>query len=153
MGSMHETTKVVPLGDYKFQINKLPADVGSFILMRLMGEASKAAQNAPPAFAAEPSKEPVKEITPEDRVRALCFVVFSGTMEFSLFQFIQKHCMMVVRKLEGELPMPIMSDDGRWVYHDLAANHSLLVQLMIEVCIFNFAGFFAENGAGVIPKP
>jgi hypothetical protein len=143
---MIEQSKVVPLNGHNFQINRLPADVGSFILMRLMGEAAKAAQNAPQI--SEEPKEPKKEITPEDRIRALCFVVFSGTMTFDLFQFIQRHCMMVTRKMENELPMPFMSDDGRWADRQIAANHSLIVKLMIEVCVFNFASFFSETGTG-----
>ena len=150
---MTEKTKAVPLGGYSFQIKKLPADVGSFILMRLMGEAAKAAQNAPqrPVGPDEVKPDEVK-ITPEDRVRGLCFIVFSGTMPFDLFQFIQRHCMLVVRKMENEsTPMPIMADDGRWANPEIATNHQLVVQLMIEVCIFNFADFFAENATGTAP--
>lgn len=158
---MRTRSKVVPVNDGKYEVRRLPADVGSFIFMRMLGiqmrmqaeqQANTAtAQQQEQAEAAETVKH---QIDGETRVRALAFSVFSGGMEFKDFQFIQKACLKCVSKQEVRdehtFFMPLMQDDGTWVpsYEDLQYDTSLVMNLTTEVMVLCFSDFFEKSGTG-----
>jgi hypothetical protein len=151
-------TKQVDLKDRKFELRRLSPEVGTFILMRMMGVQmrSEAAQEerapAKPAAVAEPAAKP-PVIDGEARVRALSFIVFSGAISFEDFKFIQSacmHCVSIVKVAEGEtFPMPIMSDAGEWTKDGQAVvdDVQLLMNLTTEVLVICFADFFEQGSA------
>lgn len=155
---MKEKSKVVELSGYKFSLRRLPADVGSYIFMRMMGvsmrNAAAAAENQPVATAAaEQQPEPTKA-TGAEKVRALSFIVFSGGMNFDDFKFIQRACLGVVSSIEHregqDFPIPIMSDSGVATPQgeDILCDVGLVMRLVSEVLIFCFADFFDESSPG-----
>jgi hypothetical protein len=151
-------TKQVDLKGRKFELRRLSPEVGTFILMRMMGVQmrSEAAQEerapAKPAAVAEPAVKP-PEISGEARVRALSFIVFSGAISFEDFKFIQNacmHCVSIVKVAEGEaFPMPIMSDAGEWTKDGQAVvdDVQLLMNLTTEVLVICFSDFFEQGSA------
>jgi hypothetical protein len=150
-------TKQVDLKGRKFELRRLSPEVGTFILMRMMGVQmrSEAAQEerAPvkPTTTEPAAKSP--EIDGEARVRALSFIVFSGAISFEDFKFIQSacmHCVSIVKAAEGEaFPMPIMSDAGEWTKDGQAVvdDVQLLMNLTTEVLVICFADFFEQGSA------
>jgi hypothetical protein len=154
--------KSLELDGQKFEVRRLPPEVGSFILMRMMGvqmRDSAAKAEAIPATPATPaaatSEQPAQAISGELRVRALSFIVFSGAIAFDDFKFIQQHCMQcvaLVKDAAGErFPMPIVSDSGIWTKDGeaIAENVGLVMKLTTEVLILCFADFFEQGGASL----
>jgi hypothetical protein len=150
-------TKQLELNGRKFDLRRLPPEVGSFILMRMMGvqmrdQADR--ESVKPAAAAVATEKPV-EISGEMRVRALSFIVFSGAIDFADFKFIQQHCMRcvaLVTEAAGEsFPMPIISDDGQWTKDGqaVADDVGLVMKLTTEVLILCFADFFEADATGL----
>jgi ATP sulfurylase len=145
-------TKQVDLKGRKFELRRLSPEVGTFILMRMMGVQMRreAAQEE-----RAPAKPAVKlpEISGEARVRALSFIVFSGAISFEDFKFIQNacmHCVSIVKVAEGEaFPMPIMSDAGEWTKDGQAVvdDVQLLMNLTTETLVLSYADFFEQGSA------
>ena len=151
-------TKQLELSGRKFELRRLPPEVGSFILMRMMGvqmrDQADRETAKPTAVAAASTEKPV-EISGEMRVRALSFIVFSGAIDFADFKFIQQHCMRcvaLVTEAAGEsFPMPIVSDDGQWTKDGqaVADDVGLVMKLTTEVLILCFSDFFEAGATGL----
>lgn len=161
---MQTRSKVVELSGLKFQIRRLPPEVGSFIFMRMLGVSMRSAaaeaeaQLAQPAPPQDESTEPAEDkpvVTGEMKVRALSFSVFAGGMKFEDFKFIQNGCMRVVSVVEErsgvDFPMPIVSDAGVWTPsgEDVSVDIGLVMRLTTEVLVFCFADFFDGGGLGL----
>lgn len=150
---------------HRYLLRKLPTEVGSFILMRMLGiQMRVAAANAEEQMAKEASKPAELSVQQEERpkpsgedmVRAIVFSLFSGgVMSFEDFKFIQQSCMKVtsiIKEREGhDFPMPVMDDHGRWSTDGavLADESSLVVRLTTEVLILCFADFFGGSSTGL----
>ena len=152
--------KSLELDGQKFEVRRLPPEVGSFILMRMMGvqmrDSAAKAETIPQAAApSEAPASPAPEISGEMRVRTLSFIVFSGAISFDDFKFIQQHCMQcvaLVKDAAGEtFPMPIVSDGGVWTKDgkEIAENVGLVMKLTTEVLVLCFADFFDAGGASL----
>jgi hypothetical protein len=152
-------SKVVELSGEKFELRKLPPEVGSFIFMRMMGVQMRMIAERAEQEAAKPKKhagveenaEERKKPTGEEQVRALAFVVFSGGIGFDDFKFIQKSCMECVSKFRDDtgMPMPVM-DGGQWLPDgaQIEDNVGLVMQLTSDVLVHCFADFFESGGLG-----
>lgn len=151
---MQPRSKVVSLAGHKFQVRKLPPEVGSFILMRMLGTSMRAAANAPSLELTEEQLVEAAKITGEMRVRAMAFNIFSGGVSFDDYKFIQEHCMKVsaimLTRAEVESPQPIMMADGSYTPDGqvVADSITLLTQLPMEVLILCFADFFDASSPG-----
>lgn len=156
---MHAKTRTVDVLGQRYQLRKLPADVGSFILMRLIGAASSAAAhmnqgNAETQQAPESDKKP----SGEDIVRMLVTAGLMNGIAFEEFRFIQNNVLYMVSREEGEAGfLPIMADPGRWagakLEEQIGDNHPLLMRLMMEMMVFNFADFFDQGGIDGLSGP
>lgn len=161
---MHKRNKTVELGGNKFQIRRLPTEMGSFIFMRMLGVSMRASalaaeerQSKPVKKIVEPTEPTVEQTKPdgEAQVRALSFSVFSGGMGYDDFKFIQAGCMKctsIVEVREGiEFPMPIMDDVGNWTSsgESISDDVGLIMRLTTEVLIFCFSDFFDGSGLGL----
>lgn len=151
---MHTRSKVVELSGYKFRIHKLPPEVGSFILMRLLGVSMRMAASSEPVKKDEQPKQQEVEISGEMKVRAITFSVFSGGLSFEDFKFIQEHCMKVVSVVkvreDVEFPLPVMLADGSYTPDGsfIADSITLITKLTTEVLVLCFADFFEESSPG-----
>lgn len=152
---MSVKNKIVPLGAEKFELRKLPTEVGSFIFMRMLGASMRmAASDKEEAPASTEESESTPVITGEMRVRALVFSVMSSGMSFEDFKFVQSSCMkvtsVVVDRAGQDFPMPVMTDNGAWTPEgkDLACNPGSVMQLVSAVLVFCFADFFDGASLG-----
>ncbi len=159
---MQARTKVVELAGSRFELRKLPPEVGSFIFMRMLGISMRSEQEAQavrPARKQKSKPQPQPELedktTGEMRVRALAFSVCSGAIGFDDFKFIQNACMQVVsryvERAGQSFPVPIMADNGEWTEDgDVVVDSvGLMMQLMTEVLVFCFSSFFDDGVPGM----
>lgn len=154
---MQARTKVVELQGKRYQLRRLPPDVGSFIFMRMMNinlrlsqeeeerQASKSQYAKTDTAPQKPKESPAKP-TGEAQVRALSFIVLSGGIPFEDFQFIQRSCLKVIGRIDTnqgvEFPIPIMTDSGQWADMDVADDIGLTMNLTTEVLVHSFESFF-----------
>ena len=144
------SNKTVPLHGNEYQLGRLPSDVGAFILMRMIGAGINAGSLATPDV--EPAVKPDHEPTGEELVRAVCFAAFLRGLSFEDLCFVQRKCMGVVAwlnapGLDGK-PIPVLSDDGRWVFPEIGSDLQLVMQLTVETLVFNLSDFFSGGGLG-----
>ena len=144
-------TKTVTIKDQKYLVGKLPADVGAFITLRLLGAGIQAGELATPD---KPSSKPERQPTGEEMVRAVAFGAFLRNLKFEEFQFVQRGCMRVVSWLGDPkslgLPMPVMNDFGQWTYPELEEDLTLVMLLTMEVLVWNLEDFFAAGGLALL---
>lgn len=150
---MSARSKVVELGGRRFELRRLPPEQGSFILMKMMGVAMRAAakdaEGQAPQAQQQETETPV--IDSETKVRALVFSVFSGGLGFDDFKFVQNACLRCASVVnESGLPIPLMNDFGEWTNKDMAEDVGLVMKLTSEVLVFCFAGFFDGGSPGLI---
>jgi hypothetical protein len=152
---MHETTKTIEIADMRFQIRRLPADVGSFILMQLMGAAASGAAHMVGDMKDVPAQEKeqtgeIKKSTGADTVRTLAMAAFMRGINFEAFRFVQRQCLLLVSREDATLGfIPIMTDDGRWEpvsSSKIGASLDIVMKLTMEVLVFNYSDFFEQGG-------
>jgi hypothetical protein len=155
---MNVRTKQVDIASRRFELRRLPPEVGSFILFRLMGASMRMSAERPAptkkADAADEAStdEAIKNMTGADRIRALAFAVFSGGMSFDDFKFVQQSCMraaaVLVERGGQAFPMPLMLDNGDWTpdAEELSGEPGTVNNLVMEVLIHSLASFFETSG-------
>lgn len=147
-------TTVVPINGTKYQLKKLLPEVSSFILMRLLNSGFSAG-----VASAKPEQEQERPVddTPVDGqavARAIVFAYLIRSSDFEQLRFIQRACMQATARIEDEnMPMPVMDDRGNWAITEVADDLSLVLQLTIEVLVWNLAGFFSNGGLGTLLGP
>ena len=151
-------TTVVEVNGGKYQLGRLAPDAGSFILMRLLGAGISGGSLSNDVQA--PASDAVKAPTGDELVRAVVFAALIKGLEFKDLQFVQARCMAAVARLDDpklpDKPMPLVSDDGRWTYLEVAEDIGLVMRLTVEVLVFNLADFFSGGGLGILmgsPSP
>ena len=155
---MTPKTKIIELSGTRYQLRKMAPDVGSFILMAMIGAGIKASNMGGGTNADDPhaSTEKAAENLPtaepkgEEVVRATAFSAFLGGLDFEMHRFIQVRCLSVCSRMEGtdgsEVPMPIVSEAGRWAIPEIQDDISLVMRLEVEALVFNLSPFFASGG-------
>jgi hypothetical protein len=153
---MTSRSKVVEVLGSKFEVRKLDPQVGSFILMKMMGltmrMAAEQADEPPTEKPQEPEEAERPKITGEQHVRALTFAVFSGGIGFDDFKFIQNACLKSVSALNEQTGfyIPVMMDHGKWTPAgtEVEGNVGMLTELVTQVLVFCYADFFESGGLG-----
>jgi hypothetical protein len=154
-----EKTKLLQVGDVRYELHRFDPATGSFILMQLVGAAVKAAQAQGSTEAAAPVKEPPDD--PADRVRMLVWAAYINSADFEMHKFVQNKCLAVVSRVEsqngsGEVVIPISNGNGA-ILPEVRDDVALVLKLETEVMVFNFTDFFAGEGlkelAGKTPPP
>jgi hypothetical protein len=135
---MGEKTKIVTISGQKYQIRKLRANVGSFILTRILAAGVSAGSLG------------IGD-NPKESLLMSVFGAFLRGLDFETFSFIQNNCLSVISRMEagadgGEDPMPIVADSGVFAAPDVASNLPLLMNLTMQSLMFNLADFFEEGG-------
>ena len=146
-------TKLVTLNGQNFQIGKVPPEAGGFILLRMIGANIQAGSLARDKNSAAPTAKPEPDkvlITGEEMVRATVFAAFLSGLPFEEFKFVQQSCMKAVAWLSNpkavNVPMPVMNDYGAWAFEEVGDDIGLVMQLTMEVLVWNLEGFFAAGG-------
>jgi hypothetical protein len=145
--ALKSKTKTVEVDGQKYLIRKLSANVGSFILARVL---------AASAGGIVASKEGEQNST----IMASMFAAFLRGLNFEEFSFIQNHCLAVVARLETpagspEVPMPIVTDSGVFAITEVGGDLPLVMNLTIQSLLFNLSDFFDLTGssAALAGKP
>lgn len=146
-------TDIVTVQGQRYQLRKLQADVGSFIYMKMMGALLTGGATQEVAEQTEEDKEQQKNTPPRIKARMLCSLAFMRGLSYEHMQFAQKQAMMVVSRLEdgpsGDLPMPLMTDSGKWVpsqrYGAIEEEGGLVQKLVLESLAFSLESFFSES--------
>lgn len=143
---MKEKTKIVTLDDVRYQVSRFRPDVGTFILMRLMGAVVKAgAENASNAPTSAEGAEPP---SPQDVARMVCGAALMGNVDQEFHQYVQRQALVLCSRLEQhegtETPIPIST--ATELLPDIADDFGLVMRLTMECLVFNFSDFFAQGG-------
>lgn len=146
---MKPKTKIVTIDSSRYEIRKLPPDVGSYILMQIIG-AGISASSTGGSPVETPTQAQTEKLSGEDMVRAMTFAAFLRGLDYDKYCFVQSKCIAACSRMEDrggtELPMPIVNDSGQWAIPEIKDNLSLVVQLTVETLVFNLSDFFAEGG-------
>lgn len=151
---MKEKTKLVTIEDTNYQIGRFAADVGSWIIgctlnagmrdaigkMKMLGEDVR--QTTP-----QPVEQPAEPDDIEFKIRRTMTSAFSA-MTLEERSIIQRKCLEKCSRMEGpesNTPMPLSNGNGV-IRGDIADDLRLVLQLEMEVLIFNFFDFFEQGG-------
>lgn len=126
---MEVLTKDATIKKRDYQIGKLDALVGSYIAVTIATKFLPVIMNEGSMGLGELPK---------------------GRTEISEAEFrtIQKHCLMVCKRYEGEsrAPMSVMTTDGRFALPDLEKDIVTVLGLTFHALVFNVTPFFEEGG-------
>jgi hypothetical protein len=145
---MKEKTKIITIGETRYQIRKLAADSGSYIFARAMSVANKAASEAPQDQNGDaPSKTP----SPEEMARIVAVgFIFRGE-DFAMHKFAQKYTLAACSRLERhenspqDQPFRVADDNGNIIIPEVKEDVSLVMKLEVEVLTFSFTDFFSTG--------
>lgn len=147
---MKEKTHLLVIEDADYQIERFNPVVGSYVLGRILHWGTKAMLDqvrsmGPEAMAqvvgaAAPSSPPPEEPSPDARIRRMVMEAF-GMMPLEERTIIQRKCIEVCSRLEGDDPMPLGNASGM-----LISDLHLVMRLEMEALVFNFTDFFAQGG-------
>lgn len=156
---MSTKTKIIVIGDARYQIGFLSSEDGSFILMKVMNALREAimrdAKKTEDIEAGEEDANVSDNRTPEEKTRTIVmgFMTTGGMQDIETHRFIQRKCMSVCSRMETtdgqELPMPIANQYGVTL-PEVRDNISVVMKLEIEVLVFNLSSFFAGGGMGAL---
>lgn len=148
--SIQPKTKALEIEGRTYQFRKLAPDVGTYILFRLLAASLNSSSSADPSSSAETSAI----VNPDDVARSFAMAGFLRGLGLDDFRLIQRECMKKCSRMEsteaGEIPTPVMMEDGRFAIPELADNMTLITRLTMESLVFNFSDFFAHGGLGGI---
>lgn len=152
------------IDNQKFEFTKLPADVGSFILMRLIGLSGEASAKVSKGQEEKQSTiETVEQLEKKptsgaENVRMIAFLIFSsGVLPLDDFRILQTECLKTVSRYEPmangtEALIPVMRPDGRFVASKtlppIDKDFGLMNRLVTESLVFNYADFFGRSVGG-----
>lgn len=141
-----EKTKIVTIDERQYQIGRFSPEVGSFIALNILATIVKAQNGTQPTEEElqQGSKEAEKRDS-QETVKGMIFAAYLSGLTFDLHCSIQKHCLQVCSRMEGNpgqelLPMPLAK------LPDVLADMPLVMRLETETLAFNLADFFAGGG-------
>jgi hypothetical protein len=135
--------------DYRF--DKMTPAVAGYLWQKMKAGLFRVAQQAAagrPRAAAEEAPGPVDH---EQRMRGICEIALTQTTPEE-YEFVQLQTLRSVSRMEekpgvGALPMPLMTDDGRWAAQDVGDDPALVQRIMMEALVVNLTPFLAEGGS------
>jgi hypothetical protein len=143
-----EKFQFVDVDGKSYRIGRFSPQLGSFILMQIIGAGIKGQAPAAPVTDA-PSTEPAEKLKPEEIVRAMVFGAFLKGMDYTAHQFIMQKCLSVCSVMGGpeekKVPIPLMNDN-LMMLPEIQDDLALIMKLQMEVLCFNFTDFFVAGG-------
>lgn len=146
---MKQKTKVIEIGGTKYQIRRFLPDVGSYLLMRILGAGIRQDARGSDNTNSASGKEGGQNIPGgEELARAVIFAAFLRGLDFEMHQFVQQQCMQMCSRMEGadEVPMPLVNAGGIWAIKEIAEDTPLVMRLETEILAWNFTDFFDQGG-------
>ena len=149
---MNEKTKIVEVNGASYQLRRFAPDVGSFIVMQIIGAGLKGVSEGP-APSADSVTPKAEQPSGEDLVRAVVFSAFLRGLDFDMHRFVQTKCLALCSRMEPQgdqlVPMPLMTALGVAI-PELREDMELVMKLEIAVLVFNFTDFFAGGGLNAL---
>lgn len=141
---MKEKTKVVEIEGTQYQIGRFTPEVGSYIVMNILGTLARA-RGMNPEGEGNAEAPTAEKRDPQEIVKGLTFAAYLSGLEYDLHCFIQKKCLDICSGIESHpgrqaVPMPLAK------LPDVLANMPLVLRLQTETLAFNLADFFASGG-------
>lgn len=128
-----EDSKDVTINGAKFQVGRLKARHGSWILAQVLTKMLPGVLER--AFAKQGAK----------------LAAGRSDMNEEEFASIQGHALSVCRRYDKDgLPMPVFLLPDRWADKELEYNLTAVMALTVHALTFNLGSFFAEGGLALI---
>lgn len=144
MTKKRETSKTVKIQGRTFEITKMDAMTGAYILYQLMDKALPMLDVMLPAFSGGVVS-----------AEALTKVLSNGLpkMRRDEFEELARDCLSVVTEVNAAGNIPVFNTNGSYRINGLERNTALLIGLIIHALVFNVSDFFAESGLrGLMPE-
>ena len=146
-------TKVISIGEHRYELRKFLPAIGSFILMKLLSGATTGVDSE-----GRPSEAPdTKEFSETDWEKFVRGIVISATargLDLGTHELIQRTCLTFCSRLEttgdSTVPMPIVNSNGVISIPELRDDMQTVLKLEIESLVFNYASFFKHGGLNAL---
>lgn len=147
-------TKVITIGEHRYQISRFSPDLGAFLLSWLLTASSESTR---PRDQNIPMQEPVPDapkLSGEQIVRGAALAAIFNGKDFERQSFTQSKCLSICARVETienqEVLSPILNLQGGWLLMDVRDDLALVMKLQMETLVFNFASFFDQNALGAL---
>ena len=139
-----EDSKELDVDGKKFQLRRISAETGAWILNVLISAMFKSAsvEESTSEQAAFDKSEPVEKA---NAAVAAMWISIGTAVSLETYKQIQRCCLQTCMLYVGGNPVPLISTNGRWADASLEKSVTVVNQLIIEVLQFNLAPFFIES--------
>jgi hypothetical protein len=148
-----EATKDVVIGDSRYQISRVDAETGSFLLYQILAALRKAIAEGGEE---EPAQQEQIELSPEEKEKqtseATGAMIQNVLMSVDRVMFgkIQRDALSVCKQYtaigENETLLPVLMANGKIAIPDLKNDIQALVSLTQHSLHFNLLPFFSNGG-------
>ena len=149
-----EALKIETINGNDYHIGHLNADVGSYLLNRLIKQFRKMLSTMDTDGEDEQEqKEP--EISDTEFSEGLIMTLMTD-LDFDDFKNLQRHALLVVTRCdfagERQFQQPIILRNGTFAYKELSTDIATVQALTAKVLFFNLGPFFTKAGLKAILK-
>lgn len=138
-----EASRQLKVGDQNFQIKRISAELGAWILNIMMSAMFKLANSDDGAAQHEESQiDPVEKA---NEIVAAMWISASTVISPDTYKQIQRYCLQACNIEIGGNPVPLVDLKGRWAAPELETNLPVVNQLIVETLQFNISPFFIES--------
>ena len=140
-----ENTKELTIVNKQFQLKRIDAQAGAWILTVLisaMFKASSGEESSPSEQSEFDKADPVEKA---NSTVAAMWISVGTTVSLEAYRQIQRYCLQTCLLYIANNPVPLISTDGRWADKELERDIPVVNQLITAVLQFNLAPFFIES--------
>lgn len=152
MPKINEALKEVVINDRRFQIGKMTAKTGSWLLYKLMAELRKIME---PGNGDSPAPVPMTDEQKKEAAEQMAQVsvgVMLQNIDEELFAKVQQHALEVCGEFkmvgEEEVILPVLMLNGNFSNPDLKFDIMTVVNLTSQSLLANLSPFFLNGGFG-----
>ena len=140
-----DDVKELTIGDKKFQLKRMSAETGSWILNVLLSAMFKAVSGEEVSTSDQAEFDKGDKVEKANNAIAAMWVSVGTTVNLETYKQIQRCCLQTCLLYVGGNPLMLISANGRWADAALEKNVLVVNQLITEVLQFNLAPFFIES--------
>lgn len=140
---MDNVLKTITINEASYQIVKMPAQIGSWLLMLLMGKLTEIMAEANVPASGEDAAKAAETKPEEAASAAISFMLMKLSEED--FATVQQKALSSCLKLVNGVPMPIIMRDGRLAIKELEYDIETVMQLTSQAIHLNLSPFFAKG--------
>lgn len=148
-----EPLKIETINGVEYHIGHLNADIGSYLLNRLIKQFRRMLSQMDTSDDEQEQKEP--EIDDKEFSEGLIMTLITD-LEFEDFKNLQRHALLVVTRTDfagdRQFQQPIILRTGVFAYKELATDIATVQALTAKVLFANLGPFFTKAGLKAIMK-